>query len=99
MSSATALPAPPCRRHAGTRPGLGTSMGNEPCRAANAPAQARPSDIFCGDTPKSGGRVQTLTLERTLPNALVQRREEIEARAKRLTEGLAVSEQLSCEAG
>src|SRR3954470_13898616 len=80
-------------------PDLGKSLGNETCRADNDPAQARPSDIFCGDNPKSVGRVQTLTLERTLPDVLVQRREEIEARAKLLMEGLAVSEQLSCEAG
>jgi len=80
-------------------PDLGKSLGNETCRADNDPAQARPSDIFCGDNPKSVGRVQTLTLERTLPDALAQRREEIEARAKLLMEGLAVSEQLSCEAG
>src|SRR3954468_542091 len=80
-------------------PDLGKSLGNEACRADSDPAQARPSDIFCGDNPKSVGRVQTLTLERTLPDALVQRREEIEARAKLLMEGLAVSEQLSCEAG
>jgi len=80
-------------------PDLGKSLGNETCHADSDPAQARPSDIFCGDNPKSVGRLQTLTLERSLPTELAKRREEIEARAKLLMEGLAVSEQLSCEAG
>jgi CHAT domain-containing protein len=80
-------------------PDLGKSLGNEACRADSDPSAARPTDIFCGDNPKSVGRLATLTVERALPEDLAKRREEIEARAKLMVEGLAVSEQLSCEAG
>jgi CHAT domain-containing protein len=80
-------------------PPLGQNLGGEMCRASSDVTDARPADIFCGDSPQSVGKLQAFTLGTGLPSDPMARRGVIFARAKAIGEGLAVSEQLSCGAG
>ncbi|HET7085991.1 MAG TPA: CHAT domain-containing tetratricopeptide repeat protein [Rhizomicrobium sp.] len=92
LGAARAQPAP-------SGPQLGKSLAGEICHADNDPAQARPIEIFCGDSNKSVGRMQITTLEAALPDDVAKRRAMLSARAKPIADALAVSEQLSCDAG
>jgi CHAT domain-containing protein len=80
-------------------PLLGQNLSGETCRASSDVTDARPADIFCGDSPQSVGKLQALTLAANLPSERMARRTAIFARARAIGEGLAVSEQLTCGTG
>jgi CHAT domain-containing protein len=78
---------------------LGKDLGGEICRAGSDPAEARPTDIFCGDSVQTVGHLEVTTLAASLPSDVARRREAILVRGKTMADAVAVSEQLSCDAG
>ena len=80
-------------------PQLGQNLGGEICRADGSLTEARPVEIYCGDNAQSVGNLQVTALGVSLPADATARRSVILARGKAIAGALAVSEQVSCDAG